>query len=243
VTPGGSTTPTPVVDLSPYTIDIGDKNSLTINIGAGEFLSIRFKAVLMHVEGHPDLVLRLRAKDDLAFTASVAPSVDTCEVAGTGSYDYYIPVKADSSGIYSPDATAAVTAPAGKTLATVDSQGWVNLPGLLKTNYYTFILKGPKTRVTQTASHVKLIGNKAASDDFDWTLSALYPGDLPDPNNAGKQDCTVNAVDLSLMVDRQSQTDQASLDVADVTYDNVVNGNDIAKVVNTLSTKPDDDNL
>ena len=69
----------------------------------------------------------------------------------------------------------------------------------------------------------------------------LEPGDLPNPNDNLLQDCTVNSVDISLMVSRIGSTGGADLQVADVNFDGSVNGNDISKVVNTLSTKPDDD--
>ena len=72
----------------------------------------------------------------------------------------------------------------------------------------------------------------------------MEPGDLPDPNNSHKQDCTVNSIDLTLIetiLDSQEQSGQSNLDIADVNYDGIVNANDLSKVVKTLSTKPDDD--
>lgn len=234
-------TVTPPFNTDDYLISIGTKDSLTINIGAGEFMYINFKTKLAHVENTPDLILRMRVKDELAFTQNPPSTTDTCQTPGTGSRDFYIPVKADESGAYSPSSSTSVTAPSGITLATVELDGWVRLPGLNKDKFYTITLKGPKTRGTKMIEHLKLEGDKPASQDFDWTGNPLFPGDLPDPNNTNRQDCTVNSIDLSLMVDRQGNTDGAALDIADVTYDGVVNGNDISKVVNTLSTKPDDD--
>jgi hypothetical protein len=55
------------------------------------------------------------------------------------------------------------------------------------------------------------------------------------------QDCTVNSVDLSMLISRIGSIDAGNLAVADVNFDGIVNGNDVSKVVNTLSTKPDDD--
>ena len=87
-----------------------------------------------------------------------------------------------------------------------------------------------------------LNSGRPSAQELDWTDKPLEPGDLPDPvNNSGNQDCTVNSIDLSLIEARLSATDQTNLDIADVNYDSVVNGNDISKVVNTLSTRPDDD--
>ena len=83
-----------------------------------------------------------------------------------------------------------------------------------------------------------------------WTLDLmakhsldfwLTSEDLPDPNNNLTLDCTINSIDLSLIESRIGFTDISSLNIADVNYDSIVNGNDIAKVVNTLSIKPDDD--
>lgn len=236
-----NSSPTPPFTTDNYQISIGTKDSLTINIVPGNMLMVRFKATLQNVEKTPDLVLRLRVKDELAFTQNPPSTADTCQTPGTGSRDFYIPVSADANGVYSPSSTASVSAPSGAVLAIVGSDGWVGLPGLSQDRFYTFSLKGPKTRGTKMVEHLKLIPNKPGSQDFDWTGNPLFPGDLPDPNSNNKQDCTVNSIDLSLMVNRQGMTDQASLDVADVTYDGVVNGNDISKVVNTLSTKPDDD--
>ncbi len=236
-------TPTPPSGQEAYTIDIGDKNVLSINIGAGNTPQIKFTAKLAGAEGHPDMYFKLRAKDDLAFlnNPNAAP---TCESPGAGGVDLYVPMKADNSGVYTPVTSINLPSPAGGIVAIVTSDGWVSLAGLSAGKYYTLNLKGPKTRGTQMLEHVLLAGGQDQNQIYDWTGNnlQLQPGDLPDPNNSNKQDCTVNSVDISLINSRLGKTDPDSLNIADVSYDGVVNANDIAQVVGTLSTKPDDDN-
>lgn len=234
-------TPTPPSGQEAYTIDIGTKAVLSINIGSGNTPQIKFTAKLAGAEGHPDMYFRLRAKDDLAFVDN-PNSGPTCESPGAGGVDLYVPMKADNSGIYTPVTGINISAPAGAVVAPVSADGWVSLTGLSGGKYYTLNLKGPKTRGTEMLEHVLLAGGQSASQNYDWTDNGLQPGDLPDPNNSNKQDCTVNSVDISLINSRLGKTDPDSLNIADVSYDGVVNANDIAQVVGTLSTKPDDDN-
>lgn len=234
-------TPTPPSGQEAYTIDIGTKAVLSINIGSGNMPQIKFTAKLAGAEGHPDMYFKLRAKDDLAFVDN-PNSGPTCESPGAGGVDLYVPMKADNSGIYSPVTGINISAPAGAVVAPVSSDGWVSLTGLSAGKYYSLNLKGPKTRGTEMLEHVLLAAGQSASQNYDWTDSGLQPGDLPDPNNSNKQDCTVNSVDISLINSRLGKTDPDSLNIADVSYDGVVNANDIAQVVGTLSTKPDDDN-
>lgn len=234
-------TPTPPSGQEAYTIDIGTKAVLSINIGSGNTPQIKFTAKLAGAEGHPDMYFKLRAKDDLAFVNN-PNSGPTCESPGAGGVDLYVPMKADNSGIYSPVTGINISAPAGAVVAPVSSDGWVSLTGLSAGKYYTLNLKGAKTRGTDMLEHVLLAGGQSASQNYDWTDNGLQPGDLPDPNNSNKQDCTVNSVDISLINSRLGRTDPDSLNIADVSYDGVVNANDIAQVVGTLSTKPDDDN-
>jgi len=202
---------------------------------------IRFATKLGNVERTPDLILRLRVNDELAFVSNPAGDAVSCQTPNSNEHDYYIPVKAGSDSIYVPDSSASVTVPSGVTLAAVNANGWVSLPGLSINRYYTFTLKGPKTRATRMAQHTQLQLGTASGQNFDWAGTLLMPGDLPDPNNSNLQDCTINSFDLSFIINRIGSTDQTALDIADVNYDNVVNGNDLAQVVNTLSTKQDDD--
>lgn len=227
----------------PYIIPIGSKDSVTVTIGTGgtgNAPQIKFTSKLAGAETHPDMYFKLRAIDDLAFMSD-PNSAPACESPGVGGVDLYVPVQADSFGVYTPVPSINVPSPAGGTVATV-ADGWVILTGMSAGKYYTLNLKAPKTRGTEMLEHALLSGGQNANQNYDWTANALQPGDLPDPNNSNKQDCTVNSIDISLINSRLGNTDADSLEIADVSYDGVVNANDIAQVVGTLSTKPDDDN-
>lgn len=227
----------------PYIIPIGSKDSVTVTIGTGgtgNDPQIKFTSKLAGAETHPDMYFKLRAIDDLAFMSD-PNSAPTCESPGAGGVDLYVPMQADSFGVYTPVTSINVPSPAGGTVATV-ADGWVILTGMSAGKYYTLNLKAPKTRGTEMLEHALLSAGQNANQNYDWTANALQPGDLPDPNNSNKQDCTVNSIDISLINSRLGNTDADSLEIADVSYDGVVNANDIAQVVGTLSTKPDDDN-
>jgi len=241
--PSASPSPTPRSDEDKYMIDPGNKQSLAINIGPGTSPRIRFKAKLGSVKNYPEMYMKLRAKDELAFMSNPtpAPSSDTCNNPPAGEKDFYIPMKANG-GVYSPVPQIAVSAPSGATVPVVTSDGWVSLSGILAGKFYTLTLKAPKTRAEKMIEHAQLQANQSNQvQDFDWTGKTLDPGDLPDPNNNKKQDCTVNSVDIALINSRLGKTDNDNLEVADVNYDGVVNANDISQVVGTLSTKPDDE--
>lgn len=245
-TPSASPLPTPPSGDDKYTVDIGDKQWLTINVGAGQIAQIRFKAKLSRVYKTPELYLKLRTKDELAFMNTIdgQSNKDTCNNTPSGSYDFWVPVKADKDGIYTPNSTPSSTlqTPSNAFVPPISSDGWVMLPGITGGKYYSFFLKGPKTRSTKMAEHIQLVANeKQNSQDFDWTGKTLDPGDLPDPNRSLRQDCTVNSIDISLISSRLAKTDANNLNIADVNYDGVIQGSDIASVVVTLSTKPDDD--
>ncbi len=246
-TPSATLTPTPPSSENNYRIDIGQTDSLTIHIGAGpitppgDIPQIRFKAKLAHTQNNPEMYFKLRVKDDLAFIGN-PNSKPTCEDPGAGGKDFYVPVRADSGGVYMPVSSVSnVPSPPGGAVIAQVVDGWVILEGISAGKYYSFTLKAQKTRATKTSEHVILNIGHPPEQDFDWTNNLLEPGDLPDPNNGDKQDCTVNSIDLSLVESRISNTDPVSLRIADVNYDGVVNGNDVSKVVNTLSNKPDDD--
>ena len=213
------------------------------NIAAGTNPQIRFKAKLTATVNNPDLYFKLRAKDEVALmTAGPTPATsDMCNNPPAGVTDFYIPVKADGNGVYSPAQSISLVSPAGAKMVSVSADGWVTLDGLVPGKYYTLNLKGPKTRSTRMIQHFTLQAGNSATADFDWTANPLDPGDVPDPNNGGKQDCVVNSTDWSLIVSRIGATDQPNLDVADVDYNGLVNGEDIGKMIHTLATKPDDD--
>lgn len=246
VTPPPYITPivTPPSGRDKYVIDVGTKQWLSINIGPAITPQIRFKAKIARVFNTPDMYFKLRVKDDLAFTTNGnQSSTDTCNNPSAGTTDYYIPVKADSNGVYTAVPQNNATAPVDKKIASVSSDGWVFLDGIAPGKYYSLYLKGPKTVGSRMVAHVILQPNQNAQvQDFDWIVTPLQAGDLPDSNNNGQQDCTVNSVDMSLIQSLLGKTDKANLDIADVNYDGVVQGSDLASVVITLSSKPDDDN-
>jgi hypothetical protein len=229
-TPTLSTTLTPTLTLTPTPIPA---------------VKIRFKAKLSATQTNPDLYFKLRIKDEIKLMESQKNYRSTdfvmCYNPPDGIKDYFIPVKADGSGTYTPAEKISPVPPSTSSVPPVSSEGWISLDILQVNKYYTLILKGPKTRGSKMLEHAtfKLEGNN--SYDFDWTNSPLEPGDLPNVENSGKQDCMVNSLDISLIISRLGKTDSESLNLADVNYDGVVNGNDLAKVLATLSSKTDDD--
>lgn len=146
---------------------------------------------------------------------------------------------ADINGIYRPKPNTVFTA--GQQLASIGSDGWLPLTGLPADRIYSIGVKGSHHRNSTLNSRVVLHGGQPVLQDFDWTFKLLEPGDLPDPNNSSTQDCIVNSIDLSMAEARIGTTDPFNNSIADVNYDKVINGNDVSKIVNTLSFKPDDD--
>lgn len=250
VTPIPTNTPIPSITLSPtpasgrdqYLIDVGDKQSLVFTINPGINSQIKFKVKLASLRSYPELYLRLRVKDELAFTSNPSSTIstDTCNNPTAPDRDFYIPVRANGD-TYSPVQQISPPVPPGVTVASVTADGWVILDGMVPGRYYTFYLKGPKTRRSRMVQHVNLQPTKDSSQDFDWTGKPLDPGDLADPNNGGKQDCTINSTDWSLEKARIGSTDGASLDICDVNYDGLCNSGDSVAILDTLSKRPDDD--
>ncbi|MBM3283462.1 hypothetical protein FJY90_04365 [Candidatus Gottesmanbacteria bacterium] len=274
ITPTRVLTPSPTYILSPTStpspketnIPIGKKDSLSVVIGQGRAApNIRFAVKLAHVQNTPDMYMRLRVKDELAFQDIIlGQSVDdqqnpepedTCQSPGFDEMEFWVPMRADGNKVYRPLAKISADLPAGKTPAVVSPDGWVTLVGVKTGRYSSIFIKAPKTRKTIMAQHILLENGFPASQDFSWTDNPLAPGDLFDPNNSLQQDCVVNSVDISLFSPRlasccnkscnrsydSSCPDWEKMTVADVNYDGAVDGNDISKVVDTLSTKPDDD--
>lgn len=230
-------TPTPTITLTPTITP-------TPTLSFAQFPQIKFKAALSNIQNHPDMYIKLRVKDEISEMNTPMTKIslsDRCNNPPSSTIDYYVPVKADGDGNYLPSANISKTPPLGVHIAPVTSDGWVALDGNSPDKIYTFILKGPKTRGEKLASHIKVATGPRDSQSFDWTATELEPGDLPNPQNGNKQDCLVNSLDISLIISRLGHTDAESLDTADVNYDGIVNGNDITKVLNTLSAKQDDD--
>ncbi|KKS95427.1 MAG: hypothetical protein UV73_C0018G0040 [Candidatus Gottesmanbacteria bacterium GW2011_GWA2_43_14] len=204
----------------------------------GDVPLLKFSAILNHTQNNPDLYFKLRVKDDLFFLANEISQSPSCQTAGPGEKDYIVPMRA-VNGIYQPTNLPLVADTPSGTIADVTPEGYVVLAGIAPDNYYTLMLKTEKFRGTEVVRHLNLASGQ--NGVYDWTGIPLEPGDLPDPNTNFLQDCTVNAIDISLIVSRIGQTGATDLFVADVNFDGIVNGNDVSKVVNTLSTKPDDD--
>ncbi len=251
ITPVPSATPTPTLSPTPtppsgrekYIIDAGDKQSLSINIGPSINPLIKFKAKLSSLRSYPELYLKLRVKDELAFLSNqnttTAPT-DTCNNPKDPDKDFLIPMKA-TGDVYNPVQQISQPVPTGATVASVTNEGWVILDGVIPGRYYSLFLKGPKTRKGKMAEHFLLQPEKNSTQEFDWTGKPLDPGDLPDPNNGDKQDCTINSTDWSLEKSRIGANDGGNLAVCDVNYDSICNAGDSVAILNTLSKRPDDD--
>ena len=202
---------------------------------------IRFNVKLFGVSSTPDIKVRLKVAD-LVARLTPAPSAvgDSCKTPGEAEYFYSnIIMAADVNGVYRPKSGTTFDTAGG--LASVGADGWIPLVGLTPTKIYSLTVKGPLHRNRLMEANTTLVSGQSAGQDFDWTLKLLEPGDLPNPNINMTQDCTVNSIDLSLIESRIGNTDPGSNAIADVNYDSIVNGNDIAKVVYTISFKPDDD--
>lgn len=261
--------PSPTLTTNAYVIPIGTTNSLTIQIGDVTVTAtptptiaftptptvtpipvppgtpyLRFGVSLFAAERNPEITVRVRLTD---LVARLTPPVNSppatlspCATAGIGEHLFIdIPMVADGSGTYFPKGNGSVTAQSGRYGITAG--GWIPLVGALANRPYSITVKAEKHRAHKLVNQITLAADTPASQDLDLSSSLLEPGDLPNPNHSLAQDCIVNSIDLSLIVSRIGFTDAHSLQIADVNYDNIVNGNDISKVVHTLSTKPDDD--
>ncbi len=242
--PTASPSPTPPSGREKYIIEVGDKSQkLVIIIGPSINPQIKFKAKLASLRAYPELYLKLRVKDELAFLDNqnnLAVSADTCNNPTLPDRDFLIPMKA-TGDVYSPVQQISQPAPAGSQVAYVDGNGWIILDGMVPGRYYTLYLKGPKTRKSKVVEHFLLQPNQVSTQDFDWTGKLLDPGDLPDPANGNKQDCTINSADWSLEKTRIGANDGDNLAVCDVNYDGICNAGDSVAILDTLSKRPDDD--
>lgn len=205
---------------------------------------IRFGVSLFAAENTPEITVRVRLTDLVARLTPPVTSppaiLSSCDKAGIGEYLYMdIPMVVGGGGIYYPKGGGSVLADTGQYAIT--GGGWVPLVGAQVNRPYAISIKAEKHRAHRLVNQIMLVSGTPASQDLDLSAIPLEPGDLPNPNYGLAQDCTVNSIDLSLIISRFGSTDAQSLRIADVNYDNIVNGNDISKVVHTLSTKPDDD--
>lgn len=226
-------------------VDIGDKQSLTIHVTGGgdkDTPFVKFKVKILS-ETAPIIKARLKVID-LTKWAGTATAIDTCYKPADGEY-FFDEVPLEHVGgdgdqkIYQPKAGATYKVNGAEK--TITDDGWVGLFGVTPGKRLLLSVKGEKHRDIQMTDQIELVSSKVDSQAFDWTTNYLEMGDVHDPNNSDRQDCTVNTVDISLIISRLGKTSDADLYIADVNYDGQVNGNDISQIVHTLSTKPDDD--
>jgi len=232
--PGASNTPRP----QPTTTPFPHVTSPPINTNTPQ---IRFALVLESAVNFPEIKVRVKVTDLVAaITPAANQPQDTCRQPGHAQMFYEnVQMVADGSGVWRPKPGAPFTK--GGTVYYISTDGWLPLVDTQAGRAYAIALKGPKHRSQRMVDTVLLQSGQHPNHDFDWTGLPLAPGDLPDPNSGNRQDCTVNTLDLSRIEGLLAATDTTSLAIADVNFDGVVNGNDISKVVGTLSTKPDDD--
>lgn len=231
---GGGTSPTPTIpaDATP---------TPTTTIVDPSTPHIKFRVKLFGVQNTPEIPIRLKVVDLVTqLTPSPTPA-DTCHTPGPGEVFFEdILLSSNTDGVYAPVPGSIFHV--GSTVYAVTDDGWVPLAGTSQNGHsYSFFVKGPLHRDMRMSANVVLESGKAQPQDVDWTSLPLEPGDLLDPNNNYVQDCTVNSIDISLIESRLGATAPEDLAVGDVNFDGIINGNDISKVVNTLSTKPDDD--
>jgi len=259
-TTGLTITPTPTGGSSgsDEMIDVGTKQDLTINIGGGGPLptvdpnvpQIKFK-VALQADKKPEIKVRLKVVDLQLLLSHPPPAddFDSCTQTQVGEYVYSdIPMIYGGSDeeidginyqVYQLKSGAAFKT--GTDQYAISADGWLPLVGTTGNTIYSLSLKGEKHRSMKMVEKMILNRGQPAGQEFNWVSQPLEPGDLPDPNNGSLQDCTVNSIDLSLIEERIGSTDTTNLEVGDVNYDEVINGNDISKVAHTLSTKPDDE--
>lgn len=127
--------------------------------------------------------------------------------------------------------------------------GGVTLNGVTAGSGYKIFIKGPKHLAKKFCSdnqdsrcpgegNITLV---AGENNFDFSKEVLEAGDVPDPNNGGRQNGVVNSVDYSLIQNRMGKGSPADLAVADLNFDDAVNSSDVVLARNTLETKYEDD--
>ncbi|OGG14230.1 hypothetical protein A2773_06430 [Candidatus Gottesmanbacteria bacterium RIFCSPHIGHO2_01_FULL_39_10] len=232
-TTGGPTlTPTPTEGAEEgWKIPIGEKDSLTINIGTvptntpggptatptptgvegtptptptgnPNIPHVTFKTKLYGAAETPDIKVRLKVVD---LEESIADDAEagSCEEPGTGEiYLKDLTLTANSAGEYSPKPGSTFTLLPGGTTHVVSAEGWVPMFQTSKNKNYSLLLKGPKHVNIEMEDNYVMKNNTAPEQNFDWTGNLLYAGDVPDPENDFVQDCVVNAADISLVKNR-----------------------------------------
>ena len=127
--------------------------------------------------------------------------------------------------------------------------GSVTLTGVTPGEGYAVFIKGPKhlakkfctnnqTRRCVTEGSLALNSGK---NEYDFTTLPLEAGDLPNPNQGGKQDGVANSVDYSLARDRWLKNTAQNLAIADVNFDGVINSADTTLIRETIETRYEED--
>lgn len=231
--PTATVTPSPSLTISPQpTPTSGPTPTISANT-----VYVRFGVKLFGTSSNPDIKAKLIVVDpEILQSESIG-----CFNSVNGKYIYNdIVLTVDDNGVYHPKASSAFSINSSTLTSTPD--GWLPLSNLTPNKKYTVFVKGPKQRSVKMLSYTGLTGGGPYSyQNFDWSSKLLEPGDLPDPNHNNMQDCVINSIDVGLIIDRIGSTDQTALDIGDVNYDGIINGNDVAKVIYTLSQRPDDD--
>lgn len=142
-------------------------------------------------------------------------------VSGT-FWDFPVRVVSDSQGTYS-------------------TQDWVTLSGVTARKPYAMFIKGQKHLQRRMEVRRTLQVGDNNENSFDWTQKPLLPGDLPNPTQTYAQDGVANALDASLILERLYKSNADSTIVADLNFDGIVNLNDYALFLATLSSKNDDE--
>lgn len=247
-------------------IPVGTKTGLTLTIGAGSGTPpvtgnspmIRIAVKSQGIDGHPDIKVRLRIQDIAreltpapTINPSVTPEADSedelrlCRTAqrnqGEEQYNQII-MTAGADGIYHPKPGSQYRN--RHTSYTVSDDGWLILAGNAANTTVSIQVKGEKHVGFIMEPNVVLKTGKDDAQNFDWTTRPIFPGDVPDPQEDNKQDCTINANDVSLVKTRIQNGGNATADdlkVADLDYNGVLNAADMALLTSALSTRPDEE--
>lgn len=111
-------------------------------------------------------------------------------------------------------------------------EGNVTLLGVPPNDNYQIYIKGPK----HLAKNMGAVTLKAGDNTFAWIDKELEPGDI------SPQDGVINTFDISRIIELTEidQYTKEQLLQGDLNYDKVVNGADINELLNTLSTRRDE---
>jgi len=139
-----------------------------------------------------------------------------------------VTVVADDSGVYS---------------------GKVTLVDVPPDSGYKIFIKGPKhlaKKFCQSGQTERCVGEGnitlvVGENNMDFSGEILEAGDVPDPNDGGRQNGVVNSVDYSLVQNRIGSSLPEDLVIADLNLDEIVNSVDVIMLRNTLETKYEED--